>query len=112
MLPVAAPGDFFSPAPRADFFFRSVDCCCVFLPDCRRGLSQSELEVIREIDPEYIISNQQEHLDHFRERLSHAVNSKLLFLEELGAIEFRFERGVISPSYFADANDVRVPYAV
>ncbi len=65
----------------------------VFLPHHDYGISRSEEIFLKQLHPSIIISNQQDGLEELRVRLESIVPSKLLFIQNLGAVELRFLNG-------------------
>ena len=64
----------------------------VFIPHQEFDITKSEERFLARASPRFIVSNQREFLPQFKAQVESITRSKILFLEELGAIEFYFSQ--------------------
>jgi len=79
----------------------------VFLPHDELGLSEAGTKLLAKVRPQFIVSNQRDRIDELRAQLESLVDSRLLFLHDLGAIQFFRRNGAWA--YRTFGTSVRVP---
>ena len=65
-----------------------LNCDVVFLPAREFGISKIEQAFLRRVSPRFIVLNERDNVNGVKRQLKTVVGSQLLFMKELGAIEF------------------------
>jgi competence protein ComEC len=64
----------------------------VFLPHVEGRLAERAKSILRQLDPDYIVSSQRNVTFEFKDELESSTDARLLMIEELGAIELSHSR--------------------
>lgn len=65
----------------------------IFLPHHEYGISEAEETFLKQTRPAFIVLNQRDKISELKMRLGSMVSAESLFIEDLGAVEFRFVNG-------------------
>ncbi len=65
----------------------------IFLPHHEYGISEAEEIFLKRARPAFIVLNQREKISELKMRLESMVSARLLFIQDLGAVELRFRNG-------------------
>lgn len=85
-----------------------VECDVVFLPHHESGVSEAEKRFFKALSARYLVLNQRDELAQLRAEIVSLVNVPLLSIQEVGAVEFSFQKDMVYRTFLKGSSEERL----